>query len=62
VKTSLVLALATLVPGMFLMQANGGPVVAVIDFERTIRKKRVPLANFLAPLRGAARGHRPRLQ
>jgi len=36
VKTSLVLALATLVPGMFLMQANGGPVVAVIDFERAI--------------------------
>ena len=35
-KTTLVLALATLVPGMFLMQANGGPMVAVIDFERAV--------------------------
>src|SRR5262249_29823111 len=35
-KTTLVLALATLVPGMFLMQANGGAMVAVIDFERAV--------------------------
>jgi Skp family chaperone for outer membrane proteins len=35
-KTSLFVAIATLVPGIFLMQANGGPTVAVIDFDRAV--------------------------
>jgi len=35
-KTSVLVAVATLIPGMFLMQANGGSPVAVIDFERAI--------------------------
>lgn len=35
-KTILVMAMATLVPGIFLMQANGGPTVAVIDFDRAV--------------------------
>ena len=35
-KTGLFLVLATLVPGLFLMQASGGSPVAVIDFERAV--------------------------
>src|SRR5262245_27336548 len=35
-RTSLFLAAATLLPGIFLMQASGGPTVAVIDFERAV--------------------------
>jgi len=35
-KTSLFLVLSALLPGIFLMQANGGPTVAVIDFERAV--------------------------
>src|SRR5215467_6065532 len=35
-KTTLLLAIATLVPGLFLMQASGGSSVAVIDFERAV--------------------------
>jgi Skp family chaperone for outer membrane proteins len=35
-KTTVFLAIATLVPGIFLMQANGGASVAVIDFERAV--------------------------
>jgi Skp family chaperone for outer membrane proteins len=35
-KTTELLAIATLVPGLFLMQASGGNAVAVIDFERAI--------------------------
>src|SRR6266704_2250065 len=35
-KTSLLLAIATLIPGVFLMQASGGSAVAVIDFERAV--------------------------
>ena len=35
-KTTLFVAIATLVPGIFLMQANGGPTVAVIDFDRAV--------------------------
>jgi Skp family chaperone for outer membrane proteins len=35
-KTTALLAIATLVPGLFLMQASGGNAVAVIDFERAI--------------------------
>src|SRR6185295_20300217 len=29
-------AAATLLPGIFLMQANGGPTVAVVDFDRAV--------------------------
>src|SRR5207244_11876861 len=35
-KMSLFVAMATLVPGVFLMQANGGATVAVIDFDRAV--------------------------
>ena len=35
-KTTLLLAVATLVPGLFLMQAGGSSSVAVIDFERAV--------------------------
>jgi Skp family chaperone for outer membrane proteins len=35
-KTTLLLAAATLVPGLFLMQASGGASVAVIDFARAL--------------------------
>jgi Skp family chaperone for outer membrane proteins len=35
-KTTVFFAIATLVPGILLMQANGGNSVAVIDFERAI--------------------------
>jgi Skp family chaperone for outer membrane proteins len=35
-KTTALLAIATLLPGLFLMQASGGNAVAVIDFERAI--------------------------
>src|SRR5215831_19594902 len=35
-KTSVLVAIATLVPGLFLMQASGGSSVAVIDFERVV--------------------------
>jgi Skp family chaperone for outer membrane proteins len=35
-KTIALLAIATLLPGLFLMQASGGNTVAVIDFERAI--------------------------
>jgi outer membrane protein len=35
-KTTVFIAIATLVPGLFLMQANGGASVAVIDFERAV--------------------------
>jgi outer membrane protein len=35
-KTSVLVAIATLIPGLFLMQASGGSSVAVVDFERII--------------------------
>src|SRR5437667_10035884 len=35
-KTTLFAVAATLVPGIFLMQASGGSTVAVIDFERAV--------------------------
>src|SRR5262245_48218665 len=35
-KTSLLLVLAGLLPGLFLMQASGGVSVAVVDFERAV--------------------------
>src|SRR5215475_173855 len=35
-KTIVLVGIATLIPGMFLMQANGGAMVAVIDFERAV--------------------------
>src|SRR6516162_9132848 len=35
-KTSVLVAIVTLVPGLFLMQASGGSSVAVIDFERIV--------------------------
>ena len=35
-KTSWFLALAALLPGVFLVQANGGPPVAVVDFEPAV--------------------------
>lgn len=35
-KTSVLVAIVTLIPGTFLMQANGGSPVAVIDFERAV--------------------------
>lgn len=35
-KTTVLVAIATLIPGMFLMQANGGSPVAVIDLERAV--------------------------
>ena len=35
-KSSVLLAMATLLPGVFLMQASGGSSVAVIDFERAV--------------------------
>src|SRR5262245_65891311 len=35
-KTTLFVVLSALLPGIFLMQANGGPTVAVIDFERAV--------------------------
>jgi Skp family chaperone for outer membrane proteins len=35
-KSTVLVAIATLIPGMFLMQANGGSPVAVIDFERAV--------------------------
>jgi Skp family chaperone for outer membrane proteins len=35
-KTGLFLLAATLLPGIFLMQASGGPNVVVIDFERAV--------------------------
>lgn len=35
-KTSALVAIATLVPGLFLIQASGGSSVAVIDFERVV--------------------------
>src|SRR6516164_407037 len=35
-KTTVLVAIATLIPGMFLIQANGGSPVAVIDFERAV--------------------------
>jgi Skp family chaperone for outer membrane proteins len=35
-KTFVLVAIATLVPGVFLMQASGGSSVAVIDFERIV--------------------------
>ena len=35
-KMTLFVAMATLAPGVFLMQANGGATVAVIDFDRTV--------------------------
>ena len=35
-KTTLLLAMATFIPGVFLMQASGGSSVAVIDFDRAV--------------------------
>ena len=35
-KTTLFLAAATLLPGIFLMQASGGPAVVVVDFDRAV--------------------------
>jgi Skp family chaperone for outer membrane proteins len=35
-KTSVLVAIGTLVPGLFLMQASGGSPVAVVDFERVV--------------------------
>jgi len=35
-KTTVLLAMATLIPSVFLMQASGGSSVAVIDFERAV--------------------------
>lgn len=35
-KTTVLLAIATLVPGLFMMQASGGSSVAVIDFPRAV--------------------------
>jgi Skp family chaperone for outer membrane proteins len=35
-KMTLFVTMATLLPGLFLMQANGGMTVAVIDFDRAI--------------------------
>jgi Skp family chaperone for outer membrane proteins len=35
-KATVFLAIASLVPSVFLMQASGGPSVAVIDFERVV--------------------------
>src|SRR5262245_23972445 len=35
-KTTLLLAVAAFVPGLFLMQANGGSAGVVIDFERAV--------------------------
>ena len=35
-KTTVLLAIATLIPSVFLMQASGGSSVAVIDFERAV--------------------------
>src|SRR5262245_20352330 len=35
-KTTSFLIAATLLPGMFLMQASGGPNVVVVDFERAV--------------------------
>jgi Skp family chaperone for outer membrane proteins len=35
-KTTALLAIATLVPGVFLMQASGGSSVAVVDFARAV--------------------------
>src|SRR5579864_6148976 len=35
-KTRILLAVAALAPGFFLMQANGGNSVAVIDFDRAV--------------------------
>jgi len=35
-KTGLFLLAATLLPGVFLMQASGGPSVVVVDFDRAI--------------------------
>src|SRR5215472_11603563 len=35
-KSTVLLAITALVPGLFLMQANGGSPVAVIDFERVV--------------------------
>lgn len=35
-KSTILLAMTALVPGLFLMQANGGSPVAVIDFERAV--------------------------
>jgi Skp family chaperone for outer membrane proteins len=35
-KTTLLLAVASLLPGLFLMQAGGSSSVAVIDFERAV--------------------------
>lgn len=35
-KMTLFVTMATLLPGIFLMQANGGMTVAVIDFDRAI--------------------------
>ena len=35
-KTTSFLMAATLVPGIFLMQASGGPNVVVVDFERAV--------------------------
>jgi Skp family chaperone for outer membrane proteins len=35
-KTAVFVAMATVVPGIFLMQASGGTTVAVIDFERAV--------------------------
>src|SRR5881396_4280264 len=35
-KATVLLAMATLIPNVFLMQASGGSSVAVIDFERAV--------------------------
>jgi len=35
-KTTVLLAMATLIPSVFLMQASGGSSIAVIDFERAV--------------------------
>jgi len=35
-KTTALLAIATLIPGVFLMQASGGSSVAVVDFARAV--------------------------
>ena len=35
-KTAVFVAMATMLPGIFLMQASGGSTVAVIDFERAV--------------------------
>jgi Skp family chaperone for outer membrane proteins len=35
-KMTLFVAMATVLPGMFLMQASGGSTVAVIDFDRAV--------------------------